>query len=1100
MNDTRGDGKEDALAVAKETEVTPTKSSSSMCEDDITTRALRFLSTASPETLGGVAVGLAACTWLILGRVGLVMIGVVGGVVLHATFERQGSSAAMDEELRREKGLDIVKRILDLRDEKDKNAGEDDDEEKEDTSFEGFQPETQAALNGLVDAIVREYVRWWWSPLMPKDQSFPYASRQTLTRFILSISQHLSKKRPADTFLDFLTNSSSIVIVFLNELSSALSVSQGTNIPPAECVYTYLSGNPDSNLANILNERQQSKKFKMIAEDILQNFLEKPVYDCDPARSFLRETVSGLMLEMTLKTISRPEWINGWIVHLLEEGEPDLSQAIDAGMGTGNDVLHNPFNDFDGNMGNVTLAKPSKSQIEEKKETKRHQKRLSKAEEAMEEAMEEAKRLSQLIADEDAKKVETKFAESTIPNTSKRPIKSALLDGSAELSNTQMTLKDSERTRSPVRKQLETQSLETIKEPHFESSSIRETEKPILAPTASSQISTDYQSPPLSPHSSVSPSSTNGTSFTSFDQIVPQSLPVALQDSTPDRRRNTISLTLHNANIIIHDDSTGADKGRLKSRPKADYLIQIEPSSSQHPGWMIVRTYPDFETLHEVLRRIAQISGVTAFTEQHNNLPAWKEHTKASLRGELERYLRDACWFQPLAESEGMKRFLEKDQGQLMSGSKIGLGWPTPSAFESMGKGMLDALTSAPKGVAEGGKVIGTGITGVFSNIGNLGQKKSTSNVSNSVGTSNGISTHTAARASTSTLPRMDSMTSVITPRSGRPSEDSLRPTPIVQTQPAKMPSMERRPSYNSISDNEKEREPRMSTSARSSMSGRRSTAQSREPSRASSSSRKGTPISSPIQGTLGELKLPPPPSDMPDDYGSRVEESFVSHSLSSHSRTESVVPTGRSSTSTAPSQQSPGRPSMSIANRAAIISPAATVPARKPRKEATPLSESETRVAVELLFAVINELYTLSSAWNIRRTLLTAAKTFLLRPGNPSLTAIQSLIQESVIAANTSDSGIAAHLRKIRENTLPTEEELKAWPAEMTTEEKESLKAKARKLLVERGVPAALTGVMGQAATGEAMGRIFDCLQVEEVARGLMFGLLLQACRAVTH
>jgi hypothetical protein len=174
--------------------------------------------------------------------------------------------------------------------------------------------------------------------------------------------------------------------------------------------------------------------------------------------------------------------------------------------------------------------------------------------------------------------------------------------------------------------------------------------------------------------------------------------------------------------------------------------------------------------------------------------------------------------------------------------------------------------------------------------------------------------------------------------------------------------------------------------------------------------------------------------------------------------------------------------------------------PARKPRGQPTPLTEPETRVAVELLFAVINELYTLSSAWNIRRTLLTAAKTFLLRPGNPSLVSIQTLIQDSVIAANTSDAGIAGHLRKLRENSLPTEDELKGWPAELSTEDKERLRIKARKLLIERGVPAALTGVMGQAATSEAMGRMFDCLQVEEVARGLMFGLLLQAVRAVTQ
>jgi Sorting nexin C terminal len=61
-------------------------------------------------------------------------------------------------------------------------------------------------------------------------------------------------------------------------------------------------------------------------------------------------------------------------------------------------------------------------------------------------------------------------------------------------------------------------------------------------------------------------------------------------------------------------------------------------------------------------------------------------------------------------------------------------------------------------------------------------------------------------------------------------------------------------------------------------------------------------------------------------------------------------------------------------------------------------------------------------------------------------------------------------------------------------------LRVKARRLLVERGMPRALTSVMGSAASGEALGRVFDCLQVQEVARGLMFALLLQALRATTQ
>jgi hypothetical protein len=52
----------------------------------------------------------------------------------------------------------------------------------------------------------------------------------------------------------------------------------------------------------------------------------------------------------------------------------------------------------------------------------------------------------------------------------------------------------------------------------------------------------------------------------------------------------------------------------------------------------------------------------------------------------------------------------------------------------------------------------------------------------------------------------------------------------------------------------------------------------------------------------------------------------------------------------------------------------------------------------------------------------------------------------------------------------------------------------------VERGMPAALTSVMGAAASGEALGRVFDCLQVEGVGRGVVFGVLLQALRAVVQ
>lgn len=134
---------------------------------DLTDCVLEFLSNASNETLGACIVALGATTWLVLGRVGLVLIGIVGGVVLHATWEgsSQGNAdaeaSAKEARKRKENGLDVVARVLDWR-EKTK------DEEKLDRpdlelkrvlDFTGFRPETGAALVGLTDAVVQDYVK-----------------------------------------------------------------------------------------------------------------------------------------------------------------------------------------------------------------------------------------------------------------------------------------------------------------------------------------------------------------------------------------------------------------------------------------------------------------------------------------------------------------------------------------------------------------------------------------------------------------------------------------------------------------------------------------------------------------------------------------------------------------------------------------------------------------------------------------------------------------------------------------------------------------------------------------------------------------------------
>lgn len=135
---------------------------------------LRFLSDATNETLAVCFIGLGASTYIVFGRLGLVLIGVVGGVILHATWEdhskNQGDEdvKVSDTKDRRERGLYIIQRILDG----PGNSRAADSESglaqnQEETSLSSSEVDlsslelgTAAALASLTDAVIRDYVKY----------------------------------------------------------------------------------------------------------------------------------------------------------------------------------------------------------------------------------------------------------------------------------------------------------------------------------------------------------------------------------------------------------------------------------------------------------------------------------------------------------------------------------------------------------------------------------------------------------------------------------------------------------------------------------------------------------------------------------------------------------------------------------------------------------------------------------------------------------------------------------------------------------------------------------------------------------------------------
>lgn len=740
--------------------------------------------------------------------------------------------------------------------------------------------------------------------------------------------------------------------MFLNELAAAFAAAGPSSTEAGRIVAQYLENAPDSSLANVLSKEQQRKKLSMIADDILSNFLDPKSYGCSPVRDFLREVFAGVVLESTVISLSRPEFINDWIVYLLQDGESEIMHAIDAGVeGARNQAV---------DAEKVTLEPKNDEAF-----TKSPEHQSTHADKATEEALLEAKRLSAMMT--------------------------------------------SQRTQSD-----NIAASETSEEPRPSMEKVVSTDH---------RPSADLQEPtscPVSPGASGAPTS-----------------PTRGNDSVPP-------LSLHGAQVMVDDDGAGRERASIKSRPTWDYLLQIEPASTRSTGWMVFRKYSDFQSLHETLEAVSRLNRIHAFSEQYPTLPPWKGKTRQALVRDLEQYMQQIMRHEPLANTDRMRRFLEKEGGPNEANpSKPVFSFPSQSAFENMGKGVLGAITSAPKGMAGGGRAVFDGMTGVFGGAGHSRRPTNTNdapvqhrkNLSHSEVESLGTgSVRDSNRVDSLTgLKQGDISASVRKSEGDDPSDlshsSNAASVDLLKDEMPKSPSLSDRSSGMNLAVSEQD-------------------AWASESTLTASDDRKSLGSAGQVEEATGKEQHTLASSELQPEAGSGSDSEPVPHGV---------------------------------------------------RRQRQPITADETQIAVELIFAVINELYTLSSAWNIRRTLLNAAKSYILRPGSPTLETIRELLQDSMIESHTSDEALGEYLRKLRENALPTEEELKAWPPPPSEQEKAQLRDKARRLFIQRGIPQALTSVMGAAASREALEKIFDSLQVETVARGFVFSVLLQGLRVLT-
>ncbi|KAF3921914.1 hypothetical protein ABW20_dc0101342 [Dactylellina cionopaga] len=989
-------------------------------------RALTALSGASETTLiAGLSV-VALMISFMLGKVGLLLVGTVLGAMFHAALQSQNRYP------------DAVKSLVQP---KESVATVDTEETKDKTTpddaiadFSSLHPKVASALDELCNSIVKDCINSWYMPLIPDDSSFSATCHQHLTQAFVRFARHMNSKRPADVFLMSVFNVSSTMMMFMRELSQALNGTRDIK----SGVRAYLSANPDSILATMLQKGEQDRKLKALATDIVEQFAPRDLKNCEPISLFLRHILRSVILWNMVEKFSDPEFINEWIIYLLEqkentgpstEGVGAVLQAFDRSVAGA----------AQGNLPKVsTSVTPETRSATQSPTTRKENIRPSPATNVVNGnaitngtyAVNGVNSANSFSTGSPQKTTKPQpFENNRNGDTMKAGRES--LDGWSRKPNTQREF-DSRR------------SLDVI---------------------STSQNQSPVESTPQSPaDTSMKRTSSNASSRASTSELSTTSHKTSSESSrsgidppqTAEQPPKPINPSLHNARVTVVDSGPTSNPPRmLRWKPKNLFMIQLEPLDSA--GRIVMRNYQEFETLHETLLSVARVTGSDKYNMAYSDgLPTWRDRYIDEVVSLLELYLRIALSEEHLAKTDAMYKFFEKDEDkrerQIKEKVENVPPWRTSTSFESVGKNVLGAITKAPQSASEGGKAFFGGIKKALTpSPAQSPNERDTIRLP--FGFISGNGSRTASRVRLNEMDDSDASEQTPTPtNAGQIKED-------VKTETATDSPSENRGRFSLL---------------------RRQTA---------------IPANPPLPPRRAASVVGARTSNLQIINGADEDLSQSTPSLLERESTDEAGELTMTFESSDLDGLSLPPPPSEIDNFDSFSETDAPVykPHIPPAVWYEGITEQETQYVIESMFSIINELYSLSTAWMIRRSFLNIAKSVMLRPGNSQLIGMRNMIQSDVLQANTKPEVIADYIRQIRKNSLPTAAESEEWEKTRkprTDEEKEELRRKARVLLSE-SLPQGLTAVLGVNQTKEAMYQLFDALQEREIARGLWTAII---------
>ncbi|KAG4304778.1 hypothetical protein PORY_001831 [Pneumocystis oryctolagi] len=501
-----------------------------------------------------------------------------------------------------------------------------------------LSPMIASSLSLLFDNLIKSCVLDWYFPLS-KDIAFPRACRILFDHFFLSLYQHLTSKSPYDIMMLVFIQCSNTIIVALRELRSALAFS-GDDHSIISVVTAYIAQNPGSALSRLLDQTFQRERLRFESENMIRFLCKKEDLDY---QTFQRERLR-FESENMIRFLCKKEDLDCSVLKTLMREMLTVQVFENIVDICSSSKFINEWIIY------LYSAEKMREMDEEQSQEK------SETQIAIEKAMEDAAEMTRLLQDK------TENQDSPLSEKSSPIMFNGIL--------------------TPEKKE------------YFRRSSITCFVSPMRSRTSSPDGRHHFK--PFGHSKSGSP---DRSRLNVYDLKEVKSSTNTSQDVFSEKDISNVSKdNLFQAGISLsYVNSELSPKKIIKSKWSISFLIIVEPYGGQMPGWVIIKKYSEFETLHEVLRRLAAVSGLHSFTKE---LPHWKNTSYEDLRISLENYLRKALKSRDLSDCHAMKSFFDKQsKSDLFSFSGKRKSW---QQLRTVSDGVRDVI----KAPATGGRAI----------------------------------------------------------------------------------------------------------------------------------------------------------------------------------------------------------------------------------------------------------------------------------------------------------------------------------------------------------------------------------------------------------